>query len=48
MRPVWNVPTQKLSKTVEDRQEHRSNGTPRAPGVPRNATYIAFTVPVIF
>ena len=35
-----SVPTPKLPKTAIDRQEHRGNGTPRAPGVPRNATYI--------
>ena len=35
---IRSAPTQKLPKTAVDRQEHHGNGTPRAPGVPRNAT----------
>ena len=38
---IRSVPTPKLPKTAIDKQEHRSNGTPEAPGVPRNATYIS-------
>ena len=33
-------PPPKLPKTAVDRQEHRGNGTPRALGVPRNATRV--------
>ena len=32
------MPTTKLPKTAVDRQEHCSNGTPRVPGVPCDAT----------
>ena len=39
MRHVQSAPTPKLPKTAVDRQEHHGNGTPGAPGVPRNATY---------
>ena len=35
---VRSTPTTKLPKMAVDRQEHYSNGTPRALGVPCNAT----------
>ena len=39
-RRVRNTPNPKLPKTAIDRQEYHGNGTPRVPGVPRNATLI--------
>ena len=38
MHHVRSTPTTKLPKMAVDRQEHHGNGTPRALGVPCNAT----------